>query len=45
MFDFWNVGFKNIDIGIIGHEIAFDKEGNIINLYLISITKKNHKLG
>lgn len=45
MFDFWNLGFKNICVGIIGHEIAFDKEGNVINLYLLSIAKKNGHLG
>ena len=42
MFDFWNFGFKNIEMEVIGHEIAFDKEGNVINFYLLSITRKNN---
>jgi len=25
MFDFWNFGFKGINISIIGYEIAFDR--------------------
>lgn len=41
MFDFWNYGFKSINISIIGYEIAFDKEGSIHNLYLISLSQKD----
>jgi len=42
MYDFWNYGFKNIKISIIGYEIAFDKEGSIHNLYLISLSQKKN---
>jgi hypothetical protein len=40
MFDFWNFGFKTINISIIGYEIAFDKEGSIHNLYLVSLSQR-----
>lgn len=43
MFDFWNLGFKNIEMRIIGHEIAFDKEGSVINLYFLSMACKSSK--
>ena len=45
MFDFWNFGFKNMCMSINGHEVAFDREGNVINLYLLCITKKNGNMG
>lgn len=45
MFDFWNLGFRNISMEVIGHEIAFDREGNVISLYLLSIKKKNASNG
>lgn len=40
-YDLWNVGFKAIEMRIVGHEIAFDREGTIHTLYLLSIMKKN----
>jgi hypothetical protein len=40
MFDFWSYGFKASSINIIGHEIAFDNEGSIQTLYLLSIMPK-----
>lgn len=42
MFDFWNYGFKSILISIIGYEIAFDKEGSIHNLYLVSLSQRKN---
>lgn len=42
MFDFWNYGFKTIMISIIGYEIAFDKEGSIHNLYLVSLSQRKN---
>jgi hypothetical protein len=44
MFDFWNYGFNTIKISIIGYEIAFDKEGSIHNLYLVSLSQRKSKL-
>lgn len=41
MFDFWKLGFRHIDMSIIGHEISFDREGTIIFYYLLSLRKKN----
>ncbi len=39
MFDFWNFGFKNINIRVIGYEIGFDKEKSLHTLYLLSVCK------
>lgn len=36
-FDPWVVGFKNISVDIIGHEVIFDGDGKIHTCYLISL--------
>lgn len=40
MFDFWNVGFVDLSIDVIGYETSFDKDNSVIYLYLISIQNK-----
>lgn len=42
MFDFWNLGFVNLDMSVIGYETSFDKDNSIIYYYLLSVHKKNN---
>jgi hypothetical protein len=43
-FDVWNIGFRNVEMKVVGNEKSFDKEGKIHTLYLLSIQRKhNHQ--
>ena len=39
-FDVWNIGFRNVELKVVGNEKNFDKDGRIHTLYLLSISKK-----
>lgn len=36
-FDPWMMGFRNITVDVIGHEIVFDGDGKIHTCYLIAL--------
>jgi hypothetical protein len=40
-FDVWNIGFRNVEMTVVGNEKNFDKEGKIHTLYLLSIQRKH----
>lgn len=39
-FDPWMLGFKNLGVDIVGHEIVFDADGKVHTCYLLSIKNK-----
>lgn len=41
MFDYWNRGFEELGINVIGYETSFDQDKSIVILYLISIQNKS----
>lgn len=40
-FDVWNIGFRNVEMKVVGNEKNFDKEGKIHTLYLLSIQRRH----
>ena len=36
----WDIGFKNVEMKVVGSEKSFDKEGRMHTLYLISIQRR-----